>query len=76
VAEQFRFEQSSEQGTVDGDELAGRIGVVDRAGDDLLAGAGFTEQQNGRPRASRFPNEPAKLFDAGRVPDQDGWRLG
>ena len=49
VAEQFAFQQRfGERRAVDGDErlIAAAAEVVDRAGDDLLAGAVFAEDQN------------------------------
>ena len=60
VAEQLAFHQGADQrAAVDGHELAARVGVVDGARHHLLAGAGFAEQQHGKPVAGCLVDQAA-----------------
>ena len=73
MAEQLAFDERFGQGAaIDGDErLAGpRALVVDGPGDQLLAGAGFAQDQHGRLRGGDFGDQRANALHAGRVADQ------
>src|SRR5512144_284645 len=61
VAEQLALDQVARQRTtVDRDEVSGPGGgIVDRTSDELLAGAGFTADQDGDLRAG----DPVQLID-------------
>ena len=69
MAEQLAFDERLGQGAaVDRDErLVGpRALVVNGAGDQFLAGAGFAEDQHGRVRRRDFGDQRANAFHAGR----------
>ena len=60
VAEELAFEQAfAERAAVDADErpVAALAELVDRVGDELLAGAGFAEQQHRRAAAGDLARE-------------------
>ena len=75
MAEDFTFEKRFRQpAAVDGDEIAfgARAGIVQAAGDQFLAGAGFAMDEDVRRAAAEGPDQPANAGHAGRVADQTG----
>ena len=70
VAEEFVFDQAfGDGGAIQGDErlVAARGQVMDGAGEEFLAGAAFTEQQDGRRSGGDFLDLLADFADGGVV---------
>jgi hypothetical protein len=70
MAEQFRFRQAfGQRAAVDGQKrlVATRAMVMQIAGDHLLTGAGFADDQHGRLRGRQFVQQALKRFDAGSI---------
>ena len=79
VAEQLAFEQAFAEGAaVDADEraVAALAEAVDGVGDQLLAGAGFAEQQHRRAGAGHLPRGAEHLGHGGAGADDAGQRRG
>ena len=72
VAEEFGFEQAfGDGGAVDGDEIfGGAVGeLVDGAGDDFLAAAGFAGDEDGGVGAGDAADELEDVLHGGRLAD-------
>ena len=73
VAEELAFDEGGdERAAIDGDEGLGSVGavVVDGAGDELLAGAGLAEDEDGVGGEGDLGEDAVELLHGGRAADE------